>query len=62
MRISNDKEISVGGEKAFSFTNKDAAAETFEIWFVRGGNLYQISAFPSFEKQMIEIIKTWKFQ
>mgnify|MGYP001578783188 FL=1 len=70
MRIGNDKEISVGGEtdsisspqKALSFMSQDTSLETFEIWFVRGGNLYQISAFPSFSNKLEEIIKTWKFQ
>ncbi len=61
MRINNDKEISVGGEKALSFTSKDASEETFEIWFVHGGNLYQISAFPSFGGELDKILATWKF-
>ena len=61
MSVGGGKEISVGGEKAFGFTNKDAAGETLEIWFVHNGNLYQISAFPSFSDKLEEIIKTWKF-
>ena len=62
MLISDDKEISVGGKKALSFTNKDTAGETFEIWFVYNGNLYQISAFPKFGKELDKILTTWKFQ
>ncbi len=75
MRIGNDKEISVGGEKALSFISKDASLETLEIWLVRGGppaglptgkageagNLYQISAFPGFSRELNNILATWKF-
>ena len=69
MIISNEKEILVGGEKALSFTSKDelglpageAGGETREIWFVRSENLYQISAFSSFEKELLKILATWKF-
>lgn len=62
MRINSDKEISVGGEKALSFSSKEESLETLEIWFVHLGNLYQISAFASFEKQMMKILDTWRFQ
>ena len=62
MRISNDKEISVGGEKALSFISQDASLETFEIWFARSGNLYQISALSNFGGELDKILATWKFQ
>ena len=63
MPITGEKEISVGGEKALSFASRDASSgETLEIWFVHGGNLYQISAFINFGDKLEEIIKTWKFK
>ena len=63
MVISNEKEILVGGERALSFTSQDDLGnETQETWLVHSGNLYQISVFPSFEKELLEILKTWKFQ
>lgn len=34
MAISDDKIISVGGEKALSFKSKGESGETLEIWFV----------------------------
>ena len=62
MVISNEKEILVGGERALSFTSQDDLGnETQETWLVHSGNLYQISVFPSFEKELLKIIKTWKF-
>lgn len=62
MVISNDKIISVSGESALSFKSKDESGETLEIWFIRGGNLYQITVLPDFEKQISQILGTWKFQ
>ncbi len=63
MAIADDKIISVGGISALSFRNKDkSGSETFEVWFVRGGNLYQISALSSFEGELLKILETWKFQ
>lgn len=62
IHISNDKEISVGGEKALSFTSQYVSLETLEIWFVHGGNLYQISSFPDSASKLEKIIKTWAFQ
>lgn len=58
MVITNDKIISVGGEKALSFKSKDESGETSEIWFIRGGNLYQITALPDFENKMDKILET----
>lgn len=71
MAIADDKIISVGGfdgltaggVNALSFKSKDeSGGETLEIWFVRNGYLYQISSFASFEKQILQILGTWKFQ
>lgn len=63
MAIANDKIISLGGEKALSFRSKDkSGSETFEIWFARNGNLYQISALPDFEEKLKEIVKKWTFK
>ena len=63
MSISNEKEISVGGEKALNFTSQDdLGGETREIWMVHGGYLYQIKGYKNFEEKMIEVLKTWKFQ
>ena len=63
MVISNEKEILVGGERALSFTSKDElGGETREIWIARGGYLYQITGYKNFEKELLEIMGTWKFQ
>ena len=63
MSISNEKEISVGGEKALNFTSQDdLGGETREIWMVHGGFLYQVKGYKNFEEKMIEVLKTWKFQ
>lgn len=70
MAISGDENIVVGGfdgltasgEKALSFISQDdLGGKTREIWFARGGYLYQIKAYENFEKELLKIIKTWKF-
>ncbi len=55
--------IMVGGIKAFGFKSEDeAVGETYEIWFVAGGNLFQISAPFSFKESLMNILVTWTFQ
>ena len=62
MTIGGEQYIDIGGERALSFTSQDDLGnETQETWLVHSGNLYQISVFPSFEKELLKIIKTWKF-
>ncbi len=62
MAISGDEYVNIGGEKALSFVSQDdLGGKTREIWLVRGGWLYRIKAYESFEKQMMEILDTWKF-
>jgi hypothetical protein len=36
--------------------------KTREVWMVRSGNLYQITAPFDFDSQLAGILKTWKFQ
>lgn len=62
MAIANDKIISLGGASALSFKSKGESGETIEIWFARNGNLYQISALPSFEDKMDKILETMLFR
>lgn len=61
MRISNDKEILISGQKALSFISQDASLETLEIWFVHKGNLYQITAYTDMDATLKPIIQSWKF-
>ncbi len=70
MAISGDEYINIGGfdkltasgEKALSFISQDdLGGKTREIWAVHDGYLYQIKAYENFEKQMMEILSSWRF-
>lgn len=67
MVIINENEIAIGGEKVLSFESKDElGAETREIWMVHpngasGGFLYQIKGYRNFEKEVLEILSSWRF-
>jgi len=69
--IGDEKEITIGAKndiKAFSFTlaNPDAdpgdvSGTLNEIWFTRGGKLYQISSYPNFAGYMEKILQSFRF-
>lgn len=62
---TNDtKTIGVDGAKGVSFisSGKDGMPDSYEIWFTRGGNIYQISTTKSFDQEMINVLSTWKWQ
>lgn len=64
MKIENEKEISIGGAAALSFLSNSAAfgGISFEVWFVRDGNLYQASGYSLDKNFMEQILATWKWQ
>ncbi len=62
MAISGDEYVNIGGEKALSFISQDdLGGKTREIWAVHNGYLYQIKAYENVEKQMMEILSSWRF-
>jgi hypothetical protein len=45
-----------------SFYSQDAfLGETFEVWFIQNGYLYEVTAPKSSEEWVEEILKTWRF-
>lgn len=58
-----DNTIQIGYAHALGFKSADEAiGQTYEIWFVAGGYLYQISAPLSFRKNLMNILSTWIFK
>ena len=56
------KDRTVDGVQAVSFHGFDAAmGETYEIWFIRGGFLYEISTYKELGSWLDDIMKTWRF-
>ena len=57
IKMRDAREIKVGETKGVKFVDEDQ--NTKEIWFVRGGFLYQVSSILKDEKITEEIIKSW---
>lgn len=41
--------------------SENESEESFEVWFVHGGNLYQISAFRASENIVRDMLQSWRF-
>lgn len=61
--VSNSQAVDLPPGKIISFLAKPVGSDftTREIWFVSGGNLYQVSAFIEFEQELNEIMKSWEW-
>ena len=54
--------ITVDGATAAAFYSADAAlGETREVWFVRGGFLYEVTTLKPLDAWLDGIMRTWKF-
>jgi hypothetical protein len=55
-------DISVGGATAASFYSTDARlGDTYEVWVLHGGYLYEITTLKSLDTWLNGILATWKF-
>lgn len=62
IEIENPQEGVIAGIPALAFESIDENfGPTFEVWFVEGGKLYQITTYRSFAERLVEILKTWEF-
>jgi hypothetical protein len=58
----NIKNIQVDGATGASFYSVDASlGETAEVWFIRGGYLYEVNTFKDLDIQLSNILATLKF-
>ncbi|MEX0931439.1 MAG: hypothetical protein WDZ88_01675 [Candidatus Paceibacterota bacterium] len=65
LEIRQEQEVllgSVGKGIAFLSDNEAFGGASREVWFIIGGNLYQISTYASQEKLLQEMLATWKFE
>lgn len=59
---TNVQDITVDGAVGAAFYSKDASlGETFEVWFVHDGFLYELTTLKSLEPNLRERLATWKF-
>lgn len=60
MAINDPKNADLDGSKALVFYGSDEVmGETFEVWTVRRGKLYQITGPKTAEQLIIETLETW---
>lgn len=62
--INNPQNVSIiEGVSALSFASTDEyIGDTFEVWFLHNGYLYQATTYRAFASQMEEMLKTMKFK
>jgi len=53
---------SVDGAQALAFHGFNAAiGQTYEVWFIHGPFLYEITTYKELETGLNEILSTWRF-
>lgn len=59
---ANIVELQVDGAQGASFNSKDTnLGETYEVWFVHNGYLYEVSTLAPLEEYLDAILQTWDF-
>ncbi len=59
----NAQAASVGGVPAVSFYSTNLAlGETAEVWFIRGGYLYEVTTLKPLGSWLSGIMQTWRFE
>ena len=52
----------VDGVQATAFYGQNLQmGDTREVWFIRGGFLYEVATYKELEPWLAEIMSTWKF-
>jgi hypothetical protein len=55
-------DATVDAVKALAFHGFDAAmGQTYEVWFIHGGFLYEVSTYKELEPWLNQILATWRF-
>ena len=56
------KVVLIDGVRATLFTGyNDSIGDTREVWFIRGGFLYEVVTYKELDIWLAEIMKSWKF-
>ena len=60
--IENSRAIVLDGVPAESFYSSNRAlGDTYEIWFIYHGFLYEVTTYKAYDAWLNEIMSTWKF-
>lgn len=58
----NSKNLQIDNIQATSFNSSNLfLGETFEVWFINNGFLYEVTTVKKYESWLLEILKTWQF-
>lgn len=61
--IKNIQYATLDGAEALVFNSSESTiGETYEVWFVHGGYLYQAMTYADKENELNSVLNTWKFQ
>ena len=61
IKMDNIGSTKVGGTDAVSFAStNETGQKTSEIWFVKSGNLYQVSTLEANSQNMAQIMDSWR--
>lgn len=61
--LSNLKDITMpGGFPAVTFSTKTPAGEVWDVWFVQGEMLYQITGDPDTNKLLKKVVESFRFE
>jgi hypothetical protein len=55
----DETKTSVDGTEALAF--HAAMGQTYEVWFIKGGFIYEVSTYKELEPGLNEILSTWRF-
>lgn len=64
-KVVDPQEVTLAsGRQGLEFASDNAAfaGDSEELWFVEGGNLYQVSAYAEFKPFLEGLFATWKFK
>jgi hypothetical protein len=60
--MQEPQDVLIDGVRATMFFSKNAnMGETREVWFIRGGYLYEVVTYKELDGWLSEIMSTWKF-
>lgn len=60
--IKDSVDVLINGTRATMFYSQDAImGETREVWFVKNGFLYEVTAHKSLDAWLSNIMRTWRF-
>jgi len=61
VKIEQPQTISFAGTDALAFISPKEEGKMIEVWFIRGGALYQVSSYFEFAGELSKILASWKF-